>query len=153
MLVGCGPEAQLSEGTEATGTAESAVYESPDSLMGLLGSYSRGSWPLAASGELVSMSLSGTSETPERVEGSYIRTLGTTCPAGGCTQSGSFVALASNPAVGAVLLFKDPLGVERDYYSIVSIQRSAFTGKITNIVLVKGNTPGAQQFTMNRTSF
>ena len=92
------------EGAEATGTAESALYEPPDSLSGLLGSYTR-YWPPAALGEITSMTLSGT-EYVDHVEGTYVRTVNRFCPIVGCnTETGSFWALPNNPAVGAVISF------------------------------------------------
>ncbi len=148
VLMGCGsPEVQPAT-DDATGTTESAVYVTPDNLSGLLGSYARASWPPAPAEELTSLSLYGT-ETPDRVEGTYLRTVSRLC----CnSETGSYVALASNPAIGSVIVFNDPLGTTtRDSYSLISIQRSVFTGKITNIVLVK-NAQGSQQFTLNRTS-
>ncbi|HZI13952.1 MAG TPA: hypothetical protein VE153_26525 [Myxococcus sp.] len=152
VLMGCGGLEAQPAADEATGTTESAVYVTPDNLSGLLGSYSRASWPPAPAEELTTLSLYGT-ETPDRVEGSYLRTVSRVCPYYGCnSETGSYVALASNPAIGSVIVFNDPLGTTtRDSYSLISIQRSAFTGKITNIVLVK-NAQGAQQFTLNRTS-
>ena len=152
MLVGCGaPEAQ-GPMADDTGAVESALYESPDSLSGLLGSYTR-YWPPAAPEELTSMTLSGV-EYEDRVEGSYSRTVSRLCPIIGCnTEYGSFWALPNNPAVGSVIVFRDLAGQERDFYAITQIQRSAFTGKITSIVLVKGGGTNPQPFTMNRVGF
>ena len=96
------------------------------------------------------MTLSGT-EYVDHVEGTYVRTVSSLCPIMGCnTETGSFWALPNNPAVGAVISFSDPLGEQRDYYAIVELQRSAFTGKITHLVLVKGGSSTALPFTMTR---
>ncbi|MFP2932495.1 hypothetical protein ACLESO_46575 [Pyxidicoccus sp. 3LG] len=47
LFVGCGgQEPQVPAGAEALETAEAAVYEAPDSLAGLLGTYTR-YWPPA----------------------------------------------------------------------------------------------------------
>ncbi|NTX14585.1 hypothetical protein HUA74_18705 [Myxococcus sp. CA051A] len=154
LLAGCGGL----EGTEAgvqrpedTGTVEAAVYESPDSLAGLVGTYSR-TWPLAAPEELLTMTLTGT-EYADRVEGSYVRTVSRTCPVLGCnTETASFYALPNNPAIGSFIAFRDLAGETRDVYSISQIQRSLFTGKITGIVLQKG-VNGSQPFTMTRVGF
>ncbi len=140
------------EGAEALETAESAVYEAPDSLSGLLGTYTR-YWPPAAAEEITSMTLSGV-EYVDRVEGSYVRTVSRACPIYGCnTETGTFWALPNNPAVGAVIVFKDLAGAERDFYAITQIQRSTLTGKITGIVLVKGGSVSPVPFTMTRVGF
>lgn len=155
LFIGCGgqePQVPAADGPDTTGTVESAVYEAPDSLAGLVGSYTR-YWPPAASEELTSMTLTGT-EYVDHVEGSYVRTVSRACPLYGCnTESGTFWALPNNPAVGAVLVFKDLTGAERDFYNIAQIQRSTLTGNITGIVLVKGGVTNPQQFTMTRVGF
>ncbi|MCP3138026.1 hypothetical protein [Pyxidicoccus xibeiensis] len=153
LVSGCGgQEPQGPAGAEALETAEAAVYEAPDSLAGLLGSYTR-YWPPAAAGELTSMTLAGV-EHVDRVEGSYVRTVSRVCPFYGCnTESGTFWALPNNPAVGALIVFKDLAGAERDYYAITQLQRSPITGKITGIVLVKGGMAAPVPFTMTRVGF
>ncbi|NMO22811.1 hypothetical protein HPC49_42890 [Pyxidicoccus fallax] len=155
LFVGCGgpePREPAPSGAEALETVESAVYEAPDSLLGLVGSYTR-YWPPAAAGELTSMTLTGT-EYVDRVEGSYVRTVSRVCPIYGCnTETGGFWALPNNPAVGALIVFKDLAGAERDYYAITQIQRSTVTGNITGIVLVKGGSVSPVPFTMTRVGF
>lgn len=155
LLAACGgPEGAppAAGDLEAPGTVESAVYEAPDSLSGLLGSYSR-TWPPAALGELTSMTLSGM-EASDRAEGTYVRTVSRFCPVVGCNvETGSYWALPNNPAVGAVIAFADPLGVQRDFYAITQLQRSAITGKITHLVLVKGGSTSPQPFTMSRVGY
>lgn len=154
LLAGCGGLEGTEAGAEhpeATGTVEVALYESPDSLAGLVGTYSR-SWPLAASEELLTMTLTGT-EYVDRVEGSYVRTVSRTCPVVGCnTETGSFYALPNNPAIGSFIAFRNLAGETVDVYSISQIQRSLFTGKITGIILQKG-VNGSQPFTMIRVGF
>ncbi|MCP3103463.1 hypothetical protein LZ198_31725 [Myxococcus sp. K15C18031901] len=151
LLAGCGGQ-ELPTGdapSQDTDTATSALYESPDSLIGLSGTYSR-TWPLAAPEELLTMTLTGT-EQIDHVDGTYVRTVSRACPILGCnSESGSFYALPNNPAMGAFIVFRDLAGQNRDVYAILQIQRSAFTGKITGIVLQKGDVTPVQSFTMTR---
>lgn len=155
LFVGCGgqePRVPAPEGAESLETAESAVYASPDSLSGLLGTYTR-YWPPAAAEEITSMTLTGV-EYVDHVEGSYVRTVSRVCPIYGCnTETGTFWALPNNPATGALIVFKDLTGAERDFYAISQIQRSTLTGKITGIVLVKGGSVSPVPFTMTRVGF
>ena len=152
LLAGCGGQEPGAPEPEQTGSTSAAVYESPDSLLGLSGTYSR-TWPLAAPEELLTMMLTGV-EQVDRVEGTYARTVSRACPVLGCnSEAGSFYALPDNPAIGSFIVFRDAADQDLNFYAILQLQRSAFTGNITGIVLLKGGVTSPQSFTMTRVGF
>lgn len=105
-------------------------WQSPDTLTGLVGSYTR---PPFGSGNIAFVSFYGSDGY--RAQGPYTRFF----DAGGGRlelQQGSYSALGENPAIGAYVRFDDSAGNFRDLYSIIGITRDPLGQKITAIELV-----------------
>lgn len=105
-------------------------WQSPDTLTGFVGSYTR---PPFGTGNLAFVTFSGTDGY--RAQGPYTRFF----DAGGGRlelQSGTYSALGENPAIGAYLRFDDGAGNFRDLYSIIGIKRDPLGQKITALELV-----------------
>jgi hypothetical protein len=114
----------------------------PDTLTGLVGSYSR---PALGGGPIAFLTLNGTDGY--RAQGSYTRFL----DAGRgqiVLQQGQYSAIANNPAVGAFILFEDAHGTFIDAFPILGIKRDPLGRKITALQLV--DTYGGTPFVLNR---
>jgi hypothetical protein len=103
-------------------------WQSPDTLVGLVGSYTR---PPFGGGPIAYVSLRGTDGY--RAQGPYTRFVDGS--AGLVLQTGSYSAIANNPAVGAFILFLDDKGEAREAYFILGIQRDPLGGRITALEL------------------
>jgi len=103
-------------------------WQSPDTLAGLVGSYTR---PPFGGGPIAYVSLRGTDGY--RAQGPYTRFVDGS--AGLVMQTGSYSAIANNPAVGAFILFLDDKGEAREAYFILGIQRDPLGGRITALEL------------------
>jgi hypothetical protein len=103
-------------------------WQSPDTLSGLVGSSTR---PPFGGGPIAYVSLRGTDGY--RAQGPYTRFVDGS--AGLVLQTGSYSAIANNPAVGAFILFLDDKGEAREAYFILSIQRDPLGGRITALEL------------------
>jgi len=103
-------------------------WQSPDTLVGLVGSYTR---PPFGGGPIAYVSLRGTDGY--RAQGPYTRFVDGS--AGLVMQTGSYSAIANNPAVGAFILFLDDKGEAREAYFILGIQRDPLGGRITALEL------------------
>lgn len=117
-------------------------WQSPDTLAGLVGSYTR---PPFLGGPIAFVTLRGTDGY--RAEGPYTRFF----DGGGgrlVIQNGSYSAIGSNPAIGAFILFLDDNGAARDAYFILGIKRDPLGVKIIAIQLGDANTGRA--FTLVR---
>jgi len=108
-------------------------WQSPDTLVGLVGSYTR---PPFGGGPIAYVSLRGTDGY--RAQGPYTRFVDGS--AGLVMQTGSYSAIANNPAVGAFILFLDDKGEAREAYFILGIQRDPLGGRITALELGDANT-------------
>jgi hypothetical protein len=108
-------------------------WQSPDSIAGLAGSYSR---PPLGRGPIAYVTLNVTHDYDgQRVDGTYTRfyDAGT----GGLQlQTGSFGALPNNPAVGPFIFFNDDRGEFRDAFAIAGIKRDPLGKKIVALELV-----------------
>ena len=104
-------------------------WQSPDTLAGLVGSYTR---PPFGSGPIAYVTLGGTDGY--RAEGPYTRFFD-----GGngilVIQKGTYDALGNNPAIGPFILFLDESGNLRDSYFILGIKRDPLGQKIIAIEL------------------
>lgn len=117
--------------------ADSGGWLPPDTLTGLVGSYTR---PPLAAGPIAFLTLNGTDGY--RAQGSYTRFNDT--GRGGITlQQGLYSAIANNPAVGAFILFEDAQGTFIDAFPIIGIKRDPLGKKIVALELVEtyGGTP------------
>ena len=105
-------------------------WQSPDTLTGLVGSYTR---PPFGAGPIAFVTLSGTDGY--RAQGPYTRfyDVGRGQLA---LQKGTYSAIANNPAVGAFILFEDEAGNLRDAEPIIGIKRDPLGAKITAIELI-----------------
>ena len=104
-------------------------WQSPDTLDGLVGSYNR---PLFGGGPLAYVSLRGSDGY--RAQGPYTRFVDSG-RGGLVVQTGTYEAIANNPAVGAFILFLDENGSARDSYFILGIRRDPLGQKIIAIEL------------------
>ncbi|HWE26631.1 MAG TPA: hypothetical protein VHB97_01455 [Polyangia bacterium] len=114
----------------APARATDAGWQSPDTLRGLLGSYTR---PPFGAGNIAFLTLNGSDGY--RAQGPYTRFF----DAGSgilALQNGSYSALGENPAIGAYIRFDDEAGNFRDLYSIIGIKRDPLGQKIVAIELV-----------------
>jgi hypothetical protein len=109
---------------------DSDGWQSPDTLAGLVGSYTR---PPLGRGSIAFVTLGGSDGY--RAEGPYTRfvDVGRGQLA---VQSGRYAAIANNPAVGAFMLFNDDAGSFRDAYPIVGIKRDPLGIKIIALELI-----------------
>ncbi len=104
-------------------------WQSPDTLSGLVGSYTR---PPFGGGPIAYVTLRGSDGY--RAEGPYTRFF----DAGGgrlVIQSGTYDAIANNPAIGAFILFLDDKGNARDSFFILGIKRDPLGVKIIALEL------------------
>jgi hypothetical protein len=107
-----------------------AGWQSPDTLVGFLGSYTRA--PLAT-GPIAFVTFRGSDGY--RAEGPYTRFFDV--GHGRLElQTGTYSALGQNPAIGAYVLFSDEAGNARDLYSIIGIERDPLGRKIVALELV-----------------
>jgi hypothetical protein len=110
-------------------------WQDPATLSGLVGSYARA--PLS-SGPIAYVSFGGTDGY--RAHGPYRRfalvdgilTL----------QTGIYDAIASNPAIGPVILFQDDDGTARDTWAIGGIRRDPLGNTITALQLIPMSVDG-----------
>lgn len=107
-------------------------WQPPDTLAGLVGSYAR-SAITPGDGQIAWLTLAGSDGY--RAQGPYTRFVD--ADAGTLTlQGGTYQAIASNPAIGAVISFFDERGAARDSYFILGIQRDPLGQKIVALQLV-----------------
>ena len=126
---------------DATSTTDGG-WQSPDTLAGLIGSYTR---PPFGGGPIAYVTLRG--GDGYRAEGPYTRFF----DAGGgrlVIQNGTYLAIGNNPAIGAFILFLDDNGDARDSYFILGIKRDPLGAKIIAIQLADANT--GRPFTLVR---
>jgi hypothetical protein len=105
-------------------------WQSPDTLTGFVGSYTR---PPFGAGPIAFVTFYGTDGY--RAQGPYTRFY----DAGGGRleiQSGKYSALGENPAIGAYLRFDDAAGNFLDLYSIIGLRRDPLGAKIVALELV-----------------
>ena len=112
--------------------ADSGGWESPDSLAGLVGSYTR---PPFGGGPIAFVTLAGSDGY--RAEGAYTRffDVGHGQLA---IQTGTYLAIGTNPAIGAIITFLDDAGAARDSFFIAGIKHDPLRKKITAIELIDG---------------
>jgi len=119
-----------------------AGWQPPDTLAGLVGSYTR---PPLGGGPIAYVTLGGSDGY--RAEGPYTRFVD--AGRGGIAmQQGSYSAIANNPAVGAFILFLDESGNQRDYFPILGLVRDPLGGKI--IALELDDPATGKTFTLTR---
>jgi hypothetical protein len=113
--------------------ADSGGWESPDSLAGLVGSYTR---PPFGGGPITFVTLAGSDGY--RAEGPYTRfvDVGRGQLA---IQTGTYLAIGNNPAIGAIITFLDDAGSARDSFFIAGIKHDPLGRRITAIELIDGN--------------
>ena len=122
--------------------ADSSGWQPPDTLTGLVGSYTR---PPFGGGPIAFVTLGGADGY--RAQGPYSRF----AEVGGGRldlQSGTYSAIANNPAVGAFLLFDDAQGNFRDAFPIIGIRRDPLGRKIVAIELLEAY--GGKTFVLTR---
>ncbi|MGZ3406930.1 MAG: hypothetical protein ACXVAN_10840 [Polyangia bacterium] len=122
--------------------ADAGAWLPPDTLSGLVGSYTR---PPFGGGPIAYVTLGGTDGY--RAQGPYTRffDVGRGQLA---IQQGSYSAIANNPAVGAFILFYDAQGNFLDAYPILGIKRDPLGLKIIAIELVDAY--GGKPFVLTR---
>ena len=126
---------------DAASTADGG-WQSPDTLAGLVGSYTR---PPFGGGPIAYVTLRG--RDGYRAEGPYTRFF----DGGGgrlVIQNGSYEAIGNNPAIGAFILFLDDNGAARDSYFILGIKRDPLGAKIIAVELADPDT--GRPFTLVR---
>lgn len=117
-------------------------WQSPDTLAGLVGSYTR---PPFGGGPIAYVTLRGSDGY--RAEGPYTRFF----DGGGgrlVLQTGTYEAIGNNPAIGPFILFLDDNGAARDSYFILGIKRDPLGVKIIAIELADPST--GRPFTLAR---
>ena len=117
-------------------------WQSPDTLAGLVGSYTRAPF---GGGPIAYVTLRGTDGY--RAEGPYTRFF----DGGGgplVIQTGSYEAIGNNPAIGAFILFLDDNGAARDSYFILGLKRDPLGAKIVALQLADART--GRPFTLVR---
>ena len=122
--------------------ASTGAWQSPDTLTGLVGSYTR---PPFGGGPIAYVTLRGSDGY--RAEGPYTRFF----DAGGgrlVIQNGTYRAIGNNPAIGAFILFLDDDGEARDSFFILGIQRDPLGARIIAIRLADAST--GRPFTLVR---
>ena len=100
-----------------TAFADDGGWRSPDTLSGLVGSYTR---PPLGGGPIAFVTLRGTDGY--RAQGPYTRFV----DAGRgqiAIESGTYSAIGTNPAIGAFILFTDETGQPRDTFFILGVRR------------------------------
>jgi hypothetical protein len=109
----------------------------PDTLTGLVGSYTRyGFTP--GDGQIVYVTLAGSDGY--HAQGPFTRFVAAR-NGGVALQSGSYIAIGENPAIGAAISFIDGSGTPFDTYFILGIQRDPLGKKIIAIQLLLRDTP------------
>jgi hypothetical protein len=105
-------------------------WQPPDTLAGLVGSYTR---PPFGTGPIAFVTLGGSDGY--RAQGPYTRfyDVGRGQLA---LQQGTYAAIANNPAVGAFILFEDENGNLRDAEPIIGIKRDPLGAKIIALQLI-----------------
>jgi hypothetical protein len=107
------------------------TWQSPDTLAGLVGTYAR--LDLAQAGEMSYVSFGGSDGY--RAQGPYTRFV-----AGEngvlTVQTGNYLAIGNNPAIGPIMTFLDEAGEVRDNYAILGLRRDALGQKIIALELV-----------------
>jgi hypothetical protein len=122
--------------------ADSGGWLPPDTLVGLVSSYTR---PPLGGGPIAYVTLGGSDGY--RAQGPYTRFI----DAGRgqiVMQKGAYSAIANNPAVGAFILFDDPQGNFIDAFPIIGIKRDPLGKKIIALELVE--TYGGKSFVLTR---
>lgn len=111
--------------------ADSAGWQPPDSLAGLVGSYTR---PPLTPGPIAFVTLDGSDGY--RAQGPYTRFFDV---GGGRLelQEGDYSAIANNPAVGAFILFFDAAGNVRDAFPIIGIKRDPLGKRVVALELLE----------------
>ncbi len=104
-------------------------WHSPDTLAGLVGSYTR---PALGGGPIGYVSLRGSDGY--QAEGPYTRFVDSG-RGGLVVQTGSYRAIGNNPAIGAFILFLDDSGAARDSFFILGIKRDPLGQKIIAVEL------------------
>ena len=120
----------LSVALAPSASADDARWQAPDTLAGLVGSYTR---PPFGGGPIAFVTLRGSDGY--RAQGPYTRFF----DAGGgrlALQIGSYSAIGNNPAIGAYILFLDERGDPRDAFPIVGVQRDPLGREIVALELV-----------------
>ncbi len=110
----------------------------PDRLSGLVGTYARLA-PAAGDGQIVYVALGGSDGF--RAAGPYTRIVEGDGSSVLAWQRGRYLAIASNPAIGAVITFLDEDGQARDSYAILGVRRDPLGGRITALELVRDRAP------------
>ena len=117
----------------STAGADSGGWESPDSLAGLVGSYTR---PPFGGGPIAFVTLAG--GDGYRAEGPYTRFFDVGRGQLGI-QTGTYLAIGNNPLIGPVITFLDDAGSARDTFAIAGIKHDPLGVKIIAIELIDGN--------------
>jgi hypothetical protein len=149
-VAGCGAQEPVAEDEAELGF----FGEAPDRLDGLPGSYARSAWGVVP-GETVSMALAGGPLGDVAFAGPYTRTLAGCVLPGCATDSGSYHAIPTNPAIGwSIIAFRSDSERPDVAYVIQRLWRSVLTGKITRLSLQRlGDVrPEGPIFGMTRTS-
>lgn len=127
--------------SSSVGAANSGGWETPDSLAGLVGSYTR---PPLGGGPIAFVTLRGSDGY--RAQGPYTRFFDV--GRGQLQiQDGSYIAIGNNPAVGAIITFLDVAGNARDSFWIAAIKHDPL-GK--EIVAIEMYDPRGGTFTLVR---
>ncbi|MDB4965352.1 MAG: hypothetical protein JWN44_1041 [Myxococcales bacterium] len=112
------------------------VWQEADTLSGLVGSYSRAS---TTPGPISYVTLGGTDGY--HAQGPYTRFFDVK---GILTlQKGNYRAIANNPAVGAIIVFEDEHGLDREAWFIVGVRRDPLGRRITAMKLQPSEGDGA----------
>jgi len=112
----------------ALGGAARADWEAPATLSGLVGSYAG-----APGSRVLYVTFAGTDGF--RASGPFTRFVVTGPYGAVAIQSGTYEAIASNPAIGAIISFFDASGASLDSWAILGVERDPTGQKIIGLEL------------------